>query len=175
MNPHIKVGLFDPSSHTPLVEMSSFAPSCALRVAPVSCCGITCSSGSMQTLLHTSVSRLAVKSQISLCPYVERGSACSTVIPFPQSHLKGSWGGTSHITRPWHDGMLNIRSLRGRTERKNSEPSGDPGEVYGPAVLESHQTWYYASMWPLPPPWRKGLACDPALSPHLNTGRLPRG
>ena len=65
--------------------------------ALVSCCGITgCSSGSMQTSLHTSESRLALRSRISFClivgkPPFAQEIPCSTVIPFPHITFVGEF------------------------------------------------------------------------------------
>ena len=55
---------------------------------------IGCNSGSVQTSLHTSVRRLAVKSLISLClivgnPPLGQESACSTENLAPQPHVDG--------------------------------------------------------------------------------------
>ena len=54
--------------------------------------------GLIETSLHTSVSKVAVRSRISLClimgkPPFAHERACSTDIPFPHSHLYGSLGG----------------------------------------------------------------------------------
>ena len=58
----------------------------------------------MRTSLHTSVSRLAVRSRISLClivgsPPLAHESACSTVKLLPQSHLEGSLDGVQPYRR----------------------------------------------------------------------------
>ncbi len=55
-------------SNLPLAEISSLAPSCVLFDAfGNDSLVIGCSVGSIRTSLHTSVSRPAVRSQISLC------------------------------------------------------------------------------------------------------------
>ena len=95
----------DLNSKPEKAEISSLAPSCELAVAPVRCSVVTaCSSGSMRTSLHTSVSRLAVRSRISLClivgsPPLAHESAYSTVKLLPQSHLEGSLDGVQPYRR----------------------------------------------------------------------------
>ena len=85
---HIKVGLLKPTiPDSPLADTSNLAPS--------SWSGVTgCKSGSVHISLHTSVSREAVISRISLCltdekPPFLQDSACSTSKLLPHSHLEG--------------------------------------------------------------------------------------
>ena len=91
--------------HIPLVQMSSLTPCCELAVAPVRCSVVTgCRSGSMQTSMHTSASRLAVRSQISLCliggkPPLVQESACSRVNPLWQKHLDSNLEGVHPYLR----------------------------------------------------------------------------
>lgn len=66
---HIEVGLLKSTPpQTPLADTSSLAPCWLLADAPLSWLEVTgCKSGSTQTSLHTSVSKEAVMSWISLC------------------------------------------------------------------------------------------------------------
>ena len=120
-------------SHALLADMSSLAPSCEFAVVPDIWLGDTgCSSGSMRTSLHTSVSKWAVKSQISLClivgkPPLAQESACSTVKLLPHSHFRGCLDGF----QPYHGTSASWKadvckekswSLRGRTVSQVEAP-----------------------------------------------------
>ena len=83
-NPDIKEGSLISATQSPFAAMSSLAPSCVLADAPERCSPVMgCRCGSMQTSLHTSDRRLAVRSLISLClidgkPPFGQDKACST-------------------------------------------------------------------------------------------------
>ena len=83
----------------PLAAMSSLAPSVVIADRPDSTSlDTSCRSGSTWTSWHTSVSRFAVMSLISLCrmegnPPRGQESTCSTVKLAPHSQLEGVRGG----------------------------------------------------------------------------------
>ena len=98
--PNIKKGSFEGASpYSILAAMSRRAPGCVLALAPARFSPVTGnSSGSVQTLLQTSLRRSAVKSRISLCrmdgkPPFAHERACSTVKEEPQAHFEGSFLG----------------------------------------------------------------------------------
>ena len=97
-------------------------------MAQDSCLGDTgCSSGSMRTSLHTSLSIWAVRSRISLClivvkPPLAQESVCSTVKLLPQSHFRGCLDGVQRIV----EGEYVHGCVQGEAmvlEGKNCEPS----------------------------------------------------
>ncbi len=93
--PNIKKGNL--SKEPPHTAMSRRAPGCVLALAPARFSPVTGnSSGSVQTLLLTSLRRSAVKSRISLCrmdgkPPFAHERACSTVKEEQQAHFEGSF------------------------------------------------------------------------------------
>ena len=141
-NPHIKKVFSNLPPHTPLAEISSLAPSCELEVAPVRCSFFTgCSSGSIQTSLHTSVSKLAVRSRISLSlivgkpPFAQEKCMLNSKIVVTFTFC-GQFRWSPAI--PQGHGIMEVRSMQGEamiSEGKSSEPCGGtplPGKVHGP-------------------------------------------
>ena len=104
-------------SYRPLQSLfaaiSSLAPSCVLADAPERGSPVMgCRCGSMQTSLHTSDRRLAVRSLISLClidgkPPFGQVKACSTEKWEPQSQLRGTRDGY----HPYHKHRASWKTL----------------------------------------------------------------
>ena len=94
-NTNIKLCYFKPSSPEPIGCNVKTCTIWVLEVAPVrASLVIGCRSDSMQTSPHTSVSRLAVRSLISLClmdgkPPFGQDRACSTENLAPHPHVDG--------------------------------------------------------------------------------------
>lgn len=95
----------------PLTSLVCVCLSLGVSGSLVSCYGITdCSSGSMQASWHTSVTRSAIGSRVSLYliegkPPFAHERACLMIISFPHLHCREVWVGASCSAVPWHCGM----------------------------------------------------------------------